>query len=76
MKKIVEVKNGKKWDVEFFDTDELSIYQSLTNDLIAKKINQCTYIKSIKRTPLYNGTQKITVVYDNNCRAIYEVKDH
>ncbi len=76
MRKTVEIKNGKSWAVEFVDTDALSVYKSLTDDLIAKKINQCSYIKSIKRTPLYNGTQKITVVYNNDCRAIYEITDH
>lgn len=76
MKKTVEIKNGKAWVVEFVDTDELLVYKSLTDDLIAKKINQCSYIKSIKRTQLYNGTQKITVVYNNDCRAIYEITDY
>ena len=75
MKKTIEVKNGKKWEVTNIIDDELSIYQSLANDLIAKKINQCSYVKSIKRVPLYNGTQKIIVTYDNDCRAIYVVSD-
>jgi hypothetical protein len=74
--KITEVKNGKKWEQTNIDTDILSVYQSLANDLIAKKLNQCSYIKSIKRIPLYNGTQKIIVTYNNNCRCIYEVADY
>lgn len=74
-KKTVELKQGKKWIEEYTTTNDIEIYQSLSDDLIAKKINQCSYIKSIKRTPLYNGYQKILVIYDNDCRAIYIVKN-
>ena len=74
-KKTVELKQGKKWIEEYTTTNDIEIYQSLSDDLIAKKINQCSYIKSIKRTPLYNGYQKILVTYDNDCRAIYIVKN-
>lgn len=47
-------------------TDEQDIYKSLANDLIEKKMNNCSYIKSITRVNNYNGTQTITVKY-NNC---------
>ena len=74
--KTVELKNGNKWEVSNVTTDEKTVYESLTYDLIAKKINCCTYIKSIKRVNLYNGYQKITVTYDNKCRSIYQIENH
>ena len=74
-KKTVELKQGNKWIEEYTTTNDIEIYQSLSSDLIAKKINQCSYIKSIKRTPLYDGYQKILITYSNNCRAFYIVKD-
>lgn len=49
------------------------IYKRLSNDLIAKKICQCRYIKSIKRRNNYDGTCEITVTYNNNVRNIYTV---
>ena len=76
IKRTIEIKNGNKWIAEGIITDAAEIYQSLTNDLIAKKINCCSYIKSIERVPLYNGYQNITVTYNNDCRAIYHIADH
>lgn len=74
-KKTVYIKHGKKWDVTVEFTDALTVYKHLTDDLISKKINCCLYIKSIKRINLYNGFQKITVYYDNGCKAEYIVKN-
>ena len=71
----IELKNGRNWEVTHVVEDELEVYQRLTNALIAKKLNQCSYIKSIRRTPLYNGTQKIVILYDNGVRDTYIVKD-
>lgn len=74
--KTIELKNNKKWETSHIITDETEIYKSLANDMINKKLNNCAYIKSIKRTPLYDGTHKITVTYNNDCRAIYHVAEH
>ena len=74
IQRIVEVKTGKKWDVSRIVTDELEVYQSLSADIIAKKINCATWVKSIKSINNYDGTQNITVTYDNDCRSIYTVK--
>lgn len=74
---VVEIKNNGKW--EQTKTEQFSaevVYQSLANDLIAKKLNNCTYIKSIKRTQLYNGFERITVTYDNDVRRIYTIESH
>lgn len=75
IKKVVEIKNGKIWEILTVITDELSIYESLSTDLINKKLNNCGYIKTIKRAPNYDGTQTITVTYNNDCRSIYTVKN-
>lgn len=75
IEKVVEVKNAGKWIMSHIVTDELEIYKSLSADLIAKKLNNCSYIKTVKRVCNYDGTQNITVTYNNDCRAIYTVKN-
>ena len=72
---VVEVKEGRNWKEERFVTDALEVYKSLAEDMVHKKLNECTYIRSIKRTPLYNGFCKITVSYDNDVRRIYVIED-
>lgn len=73
-KRIMEVKNGNKWIVTTETTNEIEIYKSLTLDLVSKKLNGCTWIKSIKKTSHFDGTMTITVTYDNNSRSIYNVE--
>lgn len=75
IKRTVEIKEGRVWRETHTNTNPGEVYQDLAGDLIAKKINGCTYIRSIKRTPLYNGFQKIVVSYDNGVRATYIVKN-
>ena len=72
----IYLREGNKWifDIEYKTFKE--IYGPLTNEIIAKKINNCKWIKSIRRKPLYNGYQEITVIYDNNVKAIYKIKEH
>lgn len=71
--KTVYKKENNKW-VKTYETDNLEIiYTSLANELIAKKINQCTYIKSIKRIPMYDGTQKIVIYQNNDIKTIYHI---
>jgi hypothetical protein len=72
---VVEIKNGKKWVKDTVFTDETLVYKYLANDLISKKLNGCTYIKTIKRVPNYDGTQTITVTFNNDIRSIYTVKN-
>lgn len=75
VKRVTEVKNGSKWEESYTTFDELEIYKSLSRDLTAKKICQASYIKSIKRVNMYDGSAKITVTYDNGCRNIYTVEN-
>lgn len=73
IKRIAQKKTGKTWSDTYIDTDIASVYKSLSHDLIAKKLNACTYIKSIKRIQNYDGTNTIIVTYDNNCRSVYTI---
>jgi hypothetical protein len=75
IKRVIELKEGRAWIEHNSTTDTQTVYECLCGDLINKKINACTYIKSIKRVNLYNGYQKITVTYNNDCRAIYTIKN-
>ena len=75
VKRVTEVKNGRNWEQTYVTYDELEIYKSLSRDLTAKKICQASYIKSIKRVNMYDGSAKIIVTYDNDCRNIYNVEN-
>ena len=57
------------------NTDKETIFRDLTSDLIAKKINKCSCIKSIKRNQLYNGYIDIVVFYDNGVKRVYHIKE-
>lgn len=72
----IEVKNGKTYEVTRVCEDRAEVYESLARDMVNKKICACTYIKSIKRTQLYNGFEKIIVNYDNNVRTTYTIESH
>lgn len=74
--RIAQVKRNNAWIDTFSDYNETDVYKSLSRDLIAKKINQCRYIKSIKRRQNYNGYITIIVTYDNNVRSVYTVKEY
>jgi hypothetical protein len=71
----IYTKERNEWRESLEICDTLEIYKRLSSDLIAKKINACLYIKKIERESLYNGTQKITIYYDNGVKAVYIVKN-
>ena len=73
---VVEVKNNGKYEQTNICNDRTQVYESLSNDLISKKLCNCTYIKSIKRIQLYNGYVKIVVSYDNDVRRTYTIESH
>lgn len=70
---VYEEKRGSKYTQTFECHDGERTYRDLSNELIAKKINACTWIRSIKRIPLYNGFDRITVTYDHGGRRVYTV---
>ena len=73
--KKVEVKENNKYTESFTTYDQLEVYRSLSQDLISKKLCNCSYIKSIRRVNNYNGTVKIIVTYDNECRSTYTIEE-
>jgi hypothetical protein len=75
IKRVVEIKTGRIWETSYISTDPAYVFESLSKDLISKKINACTYIRNIKRTQNYNGTITITVNYDNNTRSVYTIPE-
>jgi len=73
--RITEVKENGSWNIFNIDYDERDVYCELSNRLISKKINKCTWIKSVKRTPLYNGYQKIVIYYYNGVKDTFIIED-
>lgn len=73
---VIEVKNGKTYKTTRVCEDRAEVYESLSRDVINKKICACTYIKSIKRVQLYTGFEKIIVTYDNGVRCTYTIESH
>ena len=69
------VKNGRNWELTNTTTDSATVYKDLAQAMISKKINCCLYIKSIKRVPLYNGQQRIDILYGNGVKVVYTVAD-
>lgn len=68
-------KNHGEYELKFTSTDVPYMYRILTDELIAKKINKCTYIAKISRRPLYNGFDEITVFYNGyESKTIYTIK--
>ncbi len=74
IKRIVTIREGRAWRETYTTNDPVEVYKALVEDLIAKKINACAYIRSIKRENLYNGFQRITVSHENGVKAVYTVK--
>lgn len=71
-----EEKQGRAFVTTWECDDAMQVYDDLTHELIAKKLNGCSWIKSIKRVPLYNGFDRITVYYDHGGRRVYTVTNH
>ena len=69
-----EEKIGRKY-VQTFECDDRSrVYKELADELIAKKLNECSWIRSIRREPLYNGFDHIYATYDHGVRRVYTVE--
>ena len=76
IKREYQVKNAHgKFYTTFIETDENKVNEELMHDLIAKKLESCSYIRSIKRIQNYDGTLNIIVNYRDG-RNIYTVKTH
>ena len=64
----VYVKNNGKYTLSHATTDRVEVLERLSGTLIAKKLNACRYITRIQRMNRYDGTQLITVLYDNGVK--------
>ena len=73
--KVVQVKDGRCWKESYRIENEAEVYEALANDLIAKKLNNASSIKNIRRNSNYDGTQEIIVTYGCEVRAIYTVRN-
>ena len=58
-------------DVTNETTNKTYILEILVQALIAKNINKCTYITSIRKKCLYNGSIEITVKHSNGYKNVY-----
>lgn len=63
------------WVETFKTTDPADVYERLAVDMIAKKINHCSWIKSVHRVQLYTGYINIIVDYNNGTRAKYHIRN-
>jgi hypothetical protein len=68
------LRNGK-WVETYRTEDELAVYRTLAGELVAKKLDQCTWIKSIRRVQKYTHLE-ITVTEEVGYRRIYELPAH
>ena len=75
IKRVFEVKEGRTWRETHTITEPAEVYKFLAEELIAKKLNACAYIRGIKRENLHNGYQRIVISYDNGGRAVYTVRN-
>ena len=74
IKMYAERKAGKKWVYDNYTcADPATVYSRLASALIAKKVNCCAYITRIKRVNNYDGSQTITVTYDNDFRMVFDI---
>ena len=70
IKRIAYIKNNNSWDTVYIETNAKNVYESLSNDVISKKINKCGFIKSIKRKQCYTHVE-ITVFYNEKTKSVY-----
>ncbi len=67
-------KEGEKWVAMLTTYDELSVYKELSNRIIAKKIEQCKWITSIRSINHYNGWKTIYMYYGNGTKDAFLVE--
>ena len=68
--KVMQIKDGRCWKEIYRTENEAEVYEAL-----AKKLNNASSIKSIRRNSNYDGTQEIIVTYITGTRAIYTVRN-
>lgn len=61
-----------KYECTFESNDDVYIHKKLIDELIAKKIDKCTWIKSVKKEYGY-PFKKIIIYYDHGGKGVYYV---
>ena len=74
--KQIFVKSGRNYELTYTNTNAAEVYADLAQAMISKKLNGCSYIRSIKRVPLYNGYQRIDILYTNETKVAFTIADH
>ena len=75
VKMLHQERRAGAWFTTYEDSNELNVYRNLSAALIAKKLNKCGYIGSIKRVQKYTHVEIITNFTDGT-RAVYIVPAH
>ena len=75
-KRTVETKKDGKWvQSDYIEQDGMEVYKHLAEDLTWKYVKGAAWVKRVKRTSNYDGSQKIVVTYSNDVRATYVIDD-
>ena len=67
-------KNGRNWELLSYDNTAETVHKELLDNIVAKKMHGCSYIRSIKETCNYDGTRTFTVYFSNDVKAVYIVE--
>ena len=77
MAKVVYQKKTTSGYIPTYEHEGDEVWKDLAHEPIAKKLEACSYIRSIKRQQNYDGTNTIIVSYAADCgggRRIYTVE--
>lgn len=75
------VKKGRTWVPDGYEViadtkeGEAAVYERLSSYLVSKYIHKASWVKNIKRTNLYDGTQKIVITQDNDFRMEFIIPE-
>ena len=70
---VFEAKDGRTYKETYRDENPLRVYEGLAHCLIAKKIDECLWIKRIVKKQRYDGYVTI-VFYEDGGRRVYTVE--
>ena len=72
---VYQNKKGRGYETVQESDDADWINRQFLRELVAKKLAACSWVRSIRREPLFNGFHKYTVTYDHGGRSIYTIQD-
>ena len=75
--RVIYQKKTQSGYVAEWDNEGEEVWKDLAHELMAKKLERCAYIRSIKRVNNYDGTNTIIVSYAADCgggRRVYTVE--